>query len=143
MSAKSSYKSHDTMTNKSITPSTKIPIQLELEGYAFCDNIIGVTHSVNTEDEETNVKLQNLIFRKQLEDIGFCAFVTFRDIASGKADTPLINDKGCERFLFLSMNIHHFADAQEAHKAVLIQCEKLLSVRLHFLFLLLCSLLRY
>ena len=137
MSAKSHSKSDDTIMNKGTTFSTKIPIQFELEGYAFCDDIIGVTHSVNTEDEETNIKLQHLILREQLKHVGFSEFVTFRDTTSGKADKPLRNDKNLERILLLSINVHHFSNAEEAHRAVLIQCEKLLSVRSYFLLLVL------
>ena len=137
MSAKSHSKSDDSIMNKSTTSSTKTPIQFELEGYAFCDNIIGVTHSVYTEDEETNIKLQHLIHREELKHIGFSEFVVFRDTTSGKADKPLRNDKNRERILFLSINVHHFRNAEEAHRAVLIQCQKLLSVRPYFFLLVL------
>jgi len=104
-------------------------IKLLLEGYAFHDDIIGVAHRKNNGEEAFNLTLRNMIFHKELEDEGFSVYATLRDASSGKLDEPLRGRDGYVKYLFLSINVHHFINTTDAHDAVITQCEKLYSVR--------------
>ena len=104
-------------------------IKLLVEGYAFHDDIIGVAHRKSNGEEAFNLTLRNMIFNKELEDVGFSVYAALRDTNKGKLDEPLKGSDGYIKYLFLSINIHHFVNTTEAHSAVVTQCEKLHSVR--------------
>ena len=109
-------------------------IKLLVEGYAFHDDIVGVAHRKSTDEDAFNLPLRNMIYGRELEEDGFSYFAALRDLSSGKEDEPLKNDSGYHQYLFLSVNVHHFADVTEAHNAVITQCQKLQAVRTQFLF---------
>ena len=101
---------------------------VKLEGYAFEDNIIGVTLHRSNGKEIFDLPLREMILRRQLESYGFSTFVTLRDVSSGTDDEPFKNHDGSFTYLFLSIGKHSFSTAAEAHSAVVMQCEKLFSV---------------
>ena len=105
------------------------PITLLVEGYAFHDDIIGVAHRKSNGDEAFNLTLCNMIFNRELEDEGFSSYVTLRDKSSGQQDLALNGEDGYPRYLFLSINVHHYVNATEANEHVLQQCRKLQMVR--------------
>jgi hypothetical protein len=114
---------------KAAISRNKDPVHLLVEGYAFHDDIIGVAHRKDDGGEAFNLVLRNMLFNKELEDDGFSAYVALRDKSSGKEDKLLTNKDGYPKFLFLSINVHHFNSANEAKDAVLQQCQKLQAVR--------------
>lgn len=103
-------------------------IHLLVEGYAFYDDIIGVAHKKTTGEEAFNLTLRNMIIDKELEEDGFSAYATLRDKTTGKNDEPLTGTNGYPKYLFLSINVHHFCNATEAADAVIQQCQKLHAV---------------
>ena len=112
-------------------PSTSYngePPRMLVEGYAFHDDIIGVTHRRNDGNEAYNLVLRNMVFDKELEEEGFSAYMAMRDKSSGKNDTILLDNKGYPRFIFMSINVHHFNTAFEGREAVKKQCENLRAV---------------
>lgn len=109
------------------------PLRLLVEGYAFHDDIIGVAHRRNDGEEAFNIVLRNMVFNKELEEEGFSAYVALRDKSSGKEDKLLTNDDGYPKFLFMSINAHHFNNINEANKAVIEQCQKLQAVSTKYL----------
>ena len=104
-------------------------MHLLVEGYAFHDDIIGVAHRKDDGGEAFNLVLRNMLFNKELEDDGFSAYVALHNKSSGKDDKLLTNKDGYPKFLFLSINVHHFNSVHEAKNAVLEQCQKLQTVR--------------
>ena len=106
-----------------------LPVEMLVEGYAFFDDIIGVAHRRNNGEEAYNLVLRNMVFNKELEQDGFSAYVAIRDKTSGKEDKLLTTEEGYPKFLFLSINVHHFQDVKQAHIPVLQQCQKLRTVR--------------
>ena len=115
---------------KSATSVNRQPVSLLVEGYAFYDDVIGVAHRRSDGREAFNLVLRNMVFNKELEEDGFSAYVALRDKSSGKEDNLLTSEDGYPRFLFLSINVHHFVSAHDANTAVLKQCQKLQTVRL-------------
>ena len=113
---------------KSANRRSQYPSEMLVEGYAFEDDIIAVAHRRNDGEEAFNLVLRNMVFNKELEDDGFSTYVALRDKSSGKDDRVLENEAGYPRFVFLSINVHHFTTAKEAHPGVLEQCRKLRAV---------------
>jgi hypothetical protein len=105
-------------------------VRLLVEGYAFHDDIIGVAHKKTTGEEAFNLTLRNMIIDKEMEEDGFNSYVTLRDKSSGILDEPLTGTNGYCKYLFLSINVHHFSNAAEASNAVIQQCQKLQTVRI-------------
>ena len=104
---------------------------LGVQGYAFQDDIIGVTHVRPDGEDAFNLNLRNMILRDALDDKGFSSFVTLRDKNSGKDDDHLVGADGYPKYMFMSINIHKFNNAKEASEAVLLQCERLRAVSNH------------
>ena len=98
---------------------------MRVEGYAFKDDIIGVRHLKADGEDAFNLTLKNMVVNDELTDQGFSAFVTLRDIDSGKNDEPLRGTDGYPQFMFLSMDRFHFGTAEDAQPAVEEQCKML------------------
>ena len=132
MGAKRNTNSINLMNNlprkKPMTNYSSEPVCMVVEGYAFHDDIIGVTHRRSDGNEAYNLILCNMVFDNELEDDGFSAYMAMRDISSGKDDQTLLDNKGYPRFVFMSINAHHFNTAFEGRAAVKEQCEKLRAV---------------
>ena len=132
MGAKRNTNSINLMNNlprkKPMTNYGSEPVYMVVEGYAFHDDIIGVTHRRSNGNEAYNLILRNMVFDNELEDDGFSAYMAMQDISSGKNDQILLDDKGYPRFVFMSINTHHFNTAFEGREAVKKQCEKLRAV---------------
>ena len=103
-------------------------ISLHVEGYAFHDDIIGVTHLRPDGEDAYNLSLRNKIIDNTLEDRGFSSFCMLRDKSSGKDDDYLQGTDGYPKYIFMSIGIHKFATAKEASSAVLEQCKQLQEV---------------
>ena len=103
-------------------------MSLKVEGYAFHDDIIGVAHLKHNGEEAFNLTLRNMIYNRELEDEGFSSYVILWDKSSGKKDLALLGDDQYPKYLFLSINVHHFSTTEEAAPVVVEQCEKLRSV---------------
>jgi hypothetical protein len=106
-------------------------ITLKVEGYAFQDDIIGVTHVRSDGEDAFNLTLRNMILSDSLDDKGFSSYVTLRDKNSGKNDDHLFGSDGYPRYMFMSINVHKFNDVQEASAPVLEQCQHLHDVSLY------------
>ena len=106
-------------------------ITLKVEGYAFQDDIIGVTHIRSDGEDAFNMRLRNMIYSDSLEGVGFTSCVTLRDKNSGKEDEPLVGVDGYPRNMFMCINIHTFKDVEEASEPVLEQCQHLHDVSTH------------
>ena len=104
-------------------------ITMKVEGYAFKDDIIGVTHVRSDGDDAFNLTLRNMILSDSLEEQGFSSYVTLRDITSGKCDHHLCGSDGYPRYMFMSINVHKFNNAEEASGPVLEQCQHIHNVR--------------
>jgi hypothetical protein len=132
MGAKRNTDSINLMNNlpkkKQMTNQSNKPMRMVVEGYAFHDDIIGVTHRRSDGNEAYNLILRNMVFNNELQDDGFSAYMAMRDISSGKDDQILVDNKGYPRFVFMSINVHHFNTAFEGRTAVKNQCEKLRAV---------------
>ena len=100
-------------------------ITLKVEGYAFQDDIIGVTHVRSDGEDAFNHTLRNMVLDGTLENNGFSSYVTLRDKNSGKMDDHLYGADGYPRYMFMSINVHSFANVEEASEPVLQQCQKL------------------
>ena len=100
-------------------------ITLKVEGYAFQDDIIGVTHVRSDGEDAFNHTLRNMILDGTLENNGFSSYVTLRDKNSGKMDDHLYGADGYPRYMFMSINVHSFGNVEEASEPVLQQCQKL------------------
>ena len=100
-------------------------ITLNIEGYAFQDDIIGVTHVRSDGEDAFNHTLRNMIIDGILECNGFSSYVTLRDRNSGKMDDHLYGADGYPRYMFMSINVHNFKNANDASKSVLDQCQQL------------------
>ena len=120
----------NTSRKKSKNSPLSGPVTLVVEGYAFHDDIIGVSHRKSNGDEAFNLTLRNMIFNKELENEGFSSYVSLRDKSSGKEDLALNGEDGYPRYLFLSINVHHYVNAAEANEHVLEQCRNLHTVRI-------------
>ena len=112
--------------NKNLPRTTRM--SLKVEGYAFHDDIVGVAHLKQNGEEAFNLTLRNMIYARELEDEGFSSYVSLRDKSSGKKDLALLGDDQYPKYLFLSINVHHFSSIEEAAPVVMEQCEKLHSV---------------
>ena len=105
----------NTSSNKRVVTSKNTDeVRMLVQGYAFEDHIVGVAHRQNNGEEAFNIVLRNMVFNKELENEGFSAYVGLRDKTSGKEDRVLTNDDGYPKFLFMSINVHHFDNIQEA-----------------------------
>ena len=118
----------NTGPRKKINSPRTTRMSLKVEGYAFHDDIIGVAHLKQNGEEAFNLTLRNMIYNRELEDEGFSSYVSLRDKSSGKKDLALLGNDGYPKYLFLSINIHHFCTTEEAAPLVKEQCEKLHSV---------------
>ena len=118
----------NTATKKTRDSPKSTRMSMKVEGYAFHDDIIGVAHLKNNGEEAFNLTLRNMIHAGELEDEGFSSYVSIRDKSSGKQDLSLLGDDGYPKYLFLSINIHNYSNAEEARPAVLQQCQKLQTV---------------
>ena len=105
-------------------------VTLKIEGYAFEDDIIGVTHVRSDGEDAFNLTLRNMILSDALEEKGFSSFVTLRDKQSGKDDDHICGADGYPRYMFMSLNVHHFNDAKDAVAGVMQQCQNLHDVSL-------------
>ena len=103
-------------------------ISLHVEGYAFHDDIIGITHVRPDGEDVYNLSLCNKIIDNTPEDQGFSSFCMLRDKTSGKDDDYLSGVDGYPKYIFMSIGIHKFDDAKEASSAVLEQCKNLQEV---------------
>lgn len=106
-------------------------IKLQVLGYAFQDDIIGVTHIRSDGEDAFNLTLRNMILGDHLQDKGFSSYVTLRDKNSGKDDDHLVGADGYPRYMFMSINVHKFDSVDEASDAVMKQCQRLHSVSEH------------
>lgn len=106
-------------------------ISLHVEGYAFHDDIIGVTHVRPDGEDAYNLSLRNKIIDNTLEDRGFSSFCMLRDKTSGKDDDYLSGADGYPKYIFMSIGIHKFNDAKDASSAVLEQCKNLQEVNVN------------
>ena len=104
--------------------STKVVI----EGFAFEDNIIGLSLVKTNGDNAAHFYIQNMVATDQLNHYGLSTFAHIRDPNSGKKDEPLRDQDGYAKFIILCINIHKFNTPQEAHSAVITQCQNLYEV---------------
>ena len=96
---------------------------MRVEGRAFKDDIIGVRHLRPDGKDAFNLTFRNMVVNDELTAKGFSAFVTLRNIDSGKNDEPLRGAEGYPQYMFLSMDGHHYDNAKDAQNAVEKQCE--------------------
>jgi hypothetical protein len=113
---------------KNTNGNTASKITMKVEGYAFQDDIIGVTHVRSDGEDAFNLTLRNMILSDSLEDKGFSSYITLRDKSSGKNDDHLCGSDGYPRYMFMSINVHNFNNINEASNHVLKQCEHLHNV---------------
>jgi hypothetical protein len=100
-----------------------------IEGFGLQDNIIAVIHRHKNGTYGPPLRLLRLLYDdNKLAPYGFSYCAPLRDKSSGNEDKPLLNNDGSEMYLFLSTDVHHFATVQEAHPAVILQCQKFLEV---------------
>ena len=97
-----------------------IPKQpLRVEGYAFHDNIIGITHRKNDGEDAFNGTIRQKILHEEFHEKNIHAFVTLRDTASGKDDLPLQGENKYNKIMFLNINTEVYENANDAHQHVL------------------------
>ena len=101
---------------------------MQVEGTAFRDDIIGIRHLRSDGEDAFNLTLKNMVVNDELTDKGFSAFVTLRDVTSGKNDEPLRGAEGYPQSMFLSMDRHSFENAKDAQIAVQKQCDIIRSI---------------
>ena len=100
-----------------------------IEGFALQDNIIAVTHHDKNGAYGPHFGLRQLLHDdNKLEPYGFSYCAPLRDKSTGKEDKPLLNNDGSEMYLFLSTGVHNFATVEDAHPAVILQCQKFFEV---------------
>ena len=108
------------MTKKKKKVEPTVPKQpLRVDGYAFHDNIIGIVHRKNDDEDAFNGTLRNKILQEELHEKHIHAFVTLRDRASGKDDLPLIGEDNFNKIMFLNINTETFSNVNEAHQHVI------------------------
>ena len=62
---------------KKTKPPNLSSTTMKVEGYAFHDDIVGVTHRRSDEEDAFNLRLRRMVLQKTLKDKGFGAYVTF------------------------------------------------------------------
>ena len=109
-----------TPTKKKKRGEANVPKQpLRVEGYAFHDNIIGIRHCKNDDEDAFNGTLRNKIMEEAFHTRNIHAFVTLRDIKSCKEDLPLQGEDGYNKIMFLNINTDVFKNLEQAHKHVI------------------------
>ena len=105
---------------KNSTKPKKIPKEpLQVNGFAFKHNIIGLTHEKNDGSDAFNGQLREMVDTEQLKDAGISTWVTLRDINTGKLDKPLKGPDGYNKIIFLSINTTEYNDHVQAKPTVL------------------------
>ena len=101
---------------------------MRIQGYAFEDDIIGLTHVRSDEEDAFNLTLRSMVLNNELKEHGIFGYVTLRDPSSGKHDDHLRGADGYPKYMFLSMGKHQFKNAKEAIPLVKEQCNILYDV---------------
>jgi len=111
-SANFAYMNSSPSKKKQTTKTPKEPFQVN--GHAFHEDIIVITHEKNDKSDAFNGKLRDMIANQELNGIGISSWVTLRDVASGTDDRPLVGSDGYNRIMFLNIGNFFFANTEEA-----------------------------
>ena len=103
---------------------------MRIQGYAFEDDIIGLTHVRSDGEDAFNLTLRNMVLEDQLREHGIVAYVTLRDQSSGKLDDHLRGTDGYPKYMFLSIGKHQFDNATDAAPVIEKMCNTLYDVSL-------------
>lgn len=103
--------------------------EFTIEGYAFHNNIIGVLLRRGDGKQTPDLVLRSMVRFGEIQSSSLSEFARLRDTTSGEEDKTLPADDGSPAHMFLSINVHQFDSAEQAHSAVLQLCEELYSVR--------------